>query len=196
MITSEGGKCGQAQGVGGGTLARWTATARLMQASMCPCAEHAPGNPVVAEHVVLPILHLLLEAIRPESARPSSKRPPKHSGTATGGATGAATDRAQPVDVAGSAAGSAGRPSTSRAAAPIPEATGGALTGSGVPTRSGKGGAKGAAAHARSAGAAGSPVSFSEFMSGRAGFAEYLARRTAAGAGAGLSEPARDLALR
>ena len=169
--------------VGGPVCIKHLHRATQIDASIARVADHASSNPAVAEHVVLPILQLLLEAVRPEPARPSGKRPPKSappasSATAADAAV-AAVDRAQPTaaaagDTAVGVSGIIPASGASRRGAEVgaeggaaPHNSGGVRGDAGAPSKGEKGGAKADAAAAPSAASTGAPVSFSDFMSGR-----------------------------
>lgn len=141
-------------------------------------AGNAASNPVVSEHVVLPILHLLLDAVRPDESRPNSKRPLK-AGSKSTAASAAAAATAGTADHAGMTA---------------PSDEGRTVLDSSSTDRKKGRVLKQEGADDQPRGTAGSPVTFSEFLSGKAGLAEYLSRRTASNAT--MKDSSRVLALR
>ena len=137
------------------------------------CAGQAPRSPVLAQHVVLPVLHILLDAMGADATQ-SKERSQRSRSAGTPASS-------QPATSPGSASSAAdGR----RSLTPPPDA-GAALSGS-VPqdevssTQSEQ--RDRATAEQQTSQRQQVLVSFSDFMSGRAGLADYLARRATSAA--------------
>ena len=132
------------------------------------CAGQAPRSPVLAQHVVLPVLHILLDAMGADAAPQGTERSQRSRSAMSLGSS-------QPAASPGPATPAAGG---GRSPSQSPDV--GAVPSDSVPrdvslAQSDRGGSGRAAQQV-----AQRPqvlVSFSDFMSGRAGLADYLARR-------------------
>ncbi len=147
-------------------------------ADVC-CAGQAPGSPVLAQHVVLPVLHILLDAMGADATQSKERSQRSRSGP-----TSASPQPATSSATASSAAGGGRSPSPAPGAGAAPPESSPldvslAEFSRGDDERAGQ----------RTAQRPQVLVSFSDFMSGRAGLADYLARR-ANSAAAADSRPA------
>jgi len=148
-------------------------------ADVC-CAGQAPRSPVLAQHVVLPVLHILLDAMGADATQSKERSQRSRSGP-----TSASPQPATSSATASSAAGGGRSPSPAPGAGAAPPESSPldvslAESSRGDVERSGQ----------RTAQRPQVLVSFSDFMSGRAGLADYLARR--AHSAAADSRPADD----
>ncbi len=140
-------------------------------------AGHAPHNPALAEHILLPVLHILLDAMGASTPR-GKDRGPRYSPGATDAAAqspGDSTSARSPAEAGSGAAApvAAPRPAAGAEAAPVSESQQGASPDRQVPAE--------ATGSGEDAPRPRVLVSFSDFMSGRAGLADYLARRASGG---------------
>ena len=155
---------------------------------------------MVSEHVVLPILHLLLDAVRPEEPRASSRRQkwggtPQSAAITSVQAAGGGTPAAAGPDPGPGTAGGTGSMSSVSAGGALPPGAAPSAQGSSDAVAKGGRTSRGGGANNQRQGTAGAPVNFNEFLSGRTGLTEYLARRTAIDAATGMPDRSRALAL-